>query len=33
MRSAHNIQFEMDFDTRRQDEIMRRNVFVAETLP
>ena len=27
---GHNIQFEMDYDARRQDEIMRRNVFVAE---
>ena len=27
---GHNIQFEMDFDARRQEEIMRRNVFVAE---
>jgi hypothetical protein len=27
---GHNIQFEMDFDARRQEEIMRRNAFVAE---
>lgn len=27
---GHNIQFEMDFEARRRDEIMRRNVFVAE---
>lgn len=27
---GHNVQFEMDFDSRRQDEIMRHNVFVAE---
>ena len=27
---GHNVQFEMDFDARRQEEIMRRNVFVAE---
>ncbi len=27
---GHNVQFEMDFDGRRQDEIMRYNVFVAE---
>ena len=27
---GHNLQFEMDYDARRQDEIMRRNVFVAE---
>jgi hypothetical protein len=27
---GHNVQFEMDFDGRRQYEIMRHNVFVAE---
>ncbi len=27
---GHNIQFEMDFDAQRRDEITRRNVFVAE---
>jgi hypothetical protein len=27
---GHNVQFEMDFDARRQHEIMRRNAFVAE---
>jgi hypothetical protein len=27
---GHNVQFEMDYDAERQDEIMRRNVFVAE---
>ena len=27
---GHNVQFEMDYDARRQDEIMRRNAFVAE---
>ena len=27
---GHNVQFEMDFDARRQEEIIHRNVFVAE---